>query len=273
MSNTYKLSTLLVLLAVVTMMTACKEEKKGGRLMSSNEQISPAEWQAVTQKKIIFGHQSVGNNILSGVKALTAQAGINLKFIESRSAATEAGITHFKIGKNEDPESKIKDFEETLVNGLAKGADIALVKLCYVDITANTDAKKLAQDYIASLDRLSIKFPSTAFIAVTAPLTTVQSGPKVFIKRLLGREPGGFAANFKRQEFNTILRSRYGQKGSLFDLAKIESEGAGNYQFNGQPIEVMNPAFTDDGGHLNATGEKIVASKLLKFIVSNSSRP
>lgn len=265
--------TLLVALVVATMLTSCSETKKGGRLMPATDKVSADEWKIITQKRILFGHQSVGNNILSGVNKLAVQDGVSLKVIESRSVLTESGINHFTIGKNEDSQSKIKDFEDTMRGGAVKGADLALMKLCYVDIKGDTDVKKLAESYISALDRLSQQFPQTVFIAVTSPLKTVQSGPKAWLKRLLGRAPGEYADNFRRQEFNNILRSRYTGKSQLFDLAKFEAEGAGSHQYQGQPLDVLNPAITNDGGHLNSQGEQYVAAKLLKFIAASTDHP
>lgn len=268
-----KWTSFVVMLAVSITLTACNENKKGENFMPVTERLSVAEWHAVAKKRVVFGHQSVGANILAGVQSLAKEAGVAYELTESRSAPSAPGITHFKVGKNEDPMSKIKDFEDTLRGGAVQGVDIALVKLCYVDINSSTDVQALAEAYSSSLDRLSREFPDTVFIAVTVALRTVQSGPKAWLKRLLGREPGGYADNFRRQELNTILRSRYGGKGRLFDLAKYEAEVSGNHQYQGQPLEVLNPALSDDGGHLNAIGEQYVAAKLLKVIATSSNTP
>ena len=84
--------------------------------------------------------------------------------------------------------------------------------------------------------------------------------------------PSGYADNSRRQEFNEILRTRYSQEGRLFDLAKIEAQGAGAYEYQGRPIEVLNPALTYDDGHLNTQGELIVASRLIKYLASLPAR-
>ena len=149
---------------------------------------------------------------------------------------------------------------------MAQQADIALLKLCYIDFTADTDAQQVAGQYIETLDRLSQEFPHTTFVAVTTPLTTLQTGPKAWIKRLLGRLPSGYADNARRQEFNELLRLHYGPQGRLFDLARIEAGGADEQQYQGRPIEVLNPALAADDGHLNAQGEKVVAARFIKFI-------
>lgn len=257
---------------MVIALLGCGETEQEGNRMAATAQISAAEWQALAQKRVVFGHQSVGQNILSGVQSLAAQAGVNLPVTESRGPAASGGIVHFFVGQNEDPLSKFKDFASTLENSAAQGADIALMKLCYIDFNSGTNAKQLAEQYIAMLDRLSQQFPNTIFVAITAPLTIAQTGPKAWIKRLLGRTPSGYADNARRQEFNEILRARYNQQGRLFDLAKIEAEGAGAHEYQGQPIEVLNPALTYDDGHLNAQGELIVASWLIKYLAALPQR-
>ena len=241
--------------------------------MPATNQVSSAEWQVITKKRILFGHQSVGNNILTGVRSLASQAGVNLKIIESRSVGTDFGISHFSVGRNEDPLSKINDFSDTLKSGAFKGLDVALMKLCYIDINADTDVRKLAEEYQYSLENLSKQFPHTVFIAVTAPIRTVQRGPKAWLKKIFGRMPGGYAENIRRQEYNDILRHNCGQLVRLFDLAMVEAEGAGNCEFQGKSLEVLNPLMSDDGGHLNAHGQHYVAAKLLKFIATLPHNP
>jgi lysophospholipase L1-like esterase len=140
------------------------------------------------------------------------------------------------------------------------------MKLCYIDIRGDTDAKKLANDYMATLDRLSSKYPHVTFVAMTSPLTTLQTGPKAWVKRLLGRTPSGYLENYRRLEFNDILRDKYEKQGRLFDLAKFEAIGGNNYLYQGRSVETMNPELTSDGGHLNSLGEKVIAAKLIKYI-------
>lgn len=260
------------LIVIIMVLLGCGEADHEDKIMTSAVQISAAEWQALAKKRVVFGHQSVGQNILDGVQSLAAQANVNLPIIKSRTPVTSSGIVHFFVGQNEDPLSKLKDFAGTLESGAAQGADIALVKLCYIDFHGGTDAKQLAEQYSATLDRLSQQFPNMTFVAITAPLTVAQTGPKAWLKRLLGRAPSGFADNARRQEFNEILRARYNQQGRLFDLAKIEAEGAGAYEYQGRPIEVLNPALTYDDGHLNTQGELVVASRLIKYLAALPQR-
>lgn len=257
---------LLTLLITVLLLAGYEISNRRVIEMPTIDMISAEEWKSFTNKRIVFGHQSVGANILSGIKELASQAGINLTINGSRRTLTSNGITHFNIGQNGEPLSKINDFESAFETDTSNVVDVAIMKLCYIDFNKDTDVNKLAEDYVSTLGRLSNKFKNTTFIPVTAPITTVQTGPRALIKHLLGREPGGYSENLRRKEFNDILRNKLGNRFKIFDLAKIESDGTVNVQFNRETVEVLNPTITSDGGHLNSLGEKYIAAKLVKFI-------
>ncbi len=262
-------------LLVMCATLACGQGERREDAMTTAGQVSAAEWETLAARRVVFGHQSVGVNILDGVRALAAAAQVPLSIREERAAAGEAGIAHFKVGRNGDPLAKIDDFAAAFTAGGAGGgrpADVALVKLCYVDISPDTDVIRLADRYGETLDRLGAQFPHTTFVAVTAPLTAVRSGLKVQVKKLLGRPPAGLAANARRHEFNELLRERYGRQGRLFDLARYESETAEPVQFQGQAVETLDPALTSDGGHLNALGAQRVATRLVKFLAALPAR-
>jgi hypothetical protein len=228
--------------------------------------ISISKWQALEKKRVVFGHQSVGYNILNGVTRLAGRDGVKILMHEQRTGVALLGISHFTIGKNGDPLSKIHDFAAAIDAGAAQGADIAMMKLCYVDFNATSDAKQVAKDYITSLESLAQKHPGTTFVAVTVPLMAVQTGPKAWIKQLMGRQPNGYLDNVKRAEFNTQLREHYLAAGRLFDIARIEADECCKVNVEGQQIEALNPELTTDGGHLNERGQEVVAAALLDFV-------
>lgn len=246
-------------------LAACLLLGCGAREEGNMVQQQAIDWQALAQKRVVFGHQSVGKNVLSGVEQLARRDGVNYSIQEQRGPATQPGISHFKIGQNEDPLSKIDDFRAALDSGAAQGADVALMKLCYIDFNSGTDARQIAERYTASLDALSQKYPATRFVAVTAPLTTVQTGPKAWIKRLMGKLPSEYRENAKRAEFNQILRAHYAAQGQLFDLARIEAAQQ-HLSVDGREVEALDPALTYDGGHLNERGQTAVAAEMLRFI-------
>lgn len=229
----------------------------------------------VANMRIVFAHQSVGGNILDGVQQLAEQSRVPLEVMEGRSVSgTQHGIVHYKVGRNEAPDLKLSDFKQTTDGPGAEGVDVALLKLCYVDFQPQTDANALADEYIATLESLQARNPGTRYIAVTSPLTIVQRGPKAWIKQLLGRTPGGYELNAKRQAFNEKLRQHFPDE-RLFDLARFEAAPDGKartVEFEGRPIEALDARLTYDGTHLNEQGQVIVARELVRFL-ANANGP
>ncbi|MBK8167028.1 MAG: hypothetical protein IPK64_13895 [bacterium] len=223
--------------------------------------VTEAQWQAVAARRVIFAHQSVGRNILEGLRAL--DGGSRLAIAETRSPTTGPGIFHFAVGRNGDPLGKVSDFASAIDTGAA--GDIALLKLCYVDFSHGADPLAVAQAYGDTLDNLAARHPAMTFVAVTVPLTTVQGGAKAFVKKLLGREPTGFTENARRQVFNDALRSRSHSGRPLFDLATIEA-GDCRSSYGGQSIQYLDPDLTSDGGHLNEQGARRAAAALVAFL-------
>ncbi|MGZ5054372.1 MAG: hypothetical protein ACXWAT_05430, partial [Methylobacter sp.] len=213
--------------ATILILPGCNQSKREETSMMTRTQINKPEWQALEKTRVVFGHQSVGRNILSGIERLAARDGVNLDIHEQRTASATQGISHFAIGNNGDPLSKIKDFAAAIDAGAAQNADVAMMKLCYVDFNGATNARELANQYITSLDSLAQRHPETNFVAVTAPLMAVQTGPKAVIKRIIGKQPSGSVDNLRRAEFNALLRERYAGTGRLFDLAKAEADSTG----------------------------------------------
>ena len=234
--------------------------------------ITGSNIEKLGKSRIYFAHQSVGYNILDGVADLLSNYNQTLNIVET-SNVSESGsyfFAHSRVGENTRPETKIDDFSEKLNSGLGDSVDIALLKLCYVDINPDTDVDSLFTNYKKTMDNLDELFPDTLFVHSTVPLTTNETGLKPFIKKIIGRELWADASNLKRQEYNELLRNEYANKGTLFDIAKIEStksDGSRNvHSLNGKEYFSMVPEYTSDGGHLNEKGSALAAENLIKFI-------
>lgn len=229
-----------------------------------------ADWRRLSELRIAFGHQSVGYNLLDGIAALATDAAVPLRIVETREPFSAPAIHHFRIGENGKPAGKLADFDALMKSGLAGSTDIALLKLCFVDFEAEIDSKQLAQQYIDELARLAAVYPRVVFVPVTAPLTTAQTGPKAWLKRLLGRTPAGYVNNARRQLFNEALRDHYRSESGqspLFDLAALESGYQTNsVDYNGVRVEVLDPALTTDGGHLNTQGQHLLGGALVHHL-------
>ena len=231
------------------------------------------DWERFGSLRIAFGHQSVGFNLMAGVATLAAEQQRSVTITETRESFAAPGIHHFKVGSNGDPAGKLTDFEAAMNSGLAQSSDIALLKFCYIDFEADDDPRQLAAAYIAELAKLSTQYPHTRFAPVTAPLTTVQAGPKAWLKQLIGRTPAGYASNARRHAFNQALREYYGATGALFDIAALESaSGQVNVNYQNQRIEALDPGLTDDGGHLNSRGQRLIGGALVHHLASIESQ-
>ena len=224
--------------------------------------------QKAASRRIFFGHQSVGANILDGVNDVTAG---KLRIREGRTAAllSTPGLLHARLGENESPFTKLHDFEAAL-DALGGQVDIAFFKFCYVDFDPRTDVDALFQAYLATLARLQQKYPQVAFVHFTVPLTAVPGGPKAWLKKALTQEPPwGALENEVRHRFNTLLRARFGAQ-TLFDLAALEStrpDGtAVSFELHGKTLPALVPEYSDDKQHLNSVGRRRVAEALLTFL-------
>jgi len=117
--------------------------------MDGNLKISKETKQAmniIKDSRILFAHKSVGNNILSGLKMLSDETGIelNIKKIDNESIGNKSIFAHSMGGKNVYPKTKIDSFTDKLKelnNELVP--DVAFLKLCYIDIKPDTDVNEL----------------------------------------------------------------------------------------------------------------------------------
>ena len=229
----------------------------------------------LSQRRIFFGHQSVGMNLLDGVRELVAPyADVGLRVVEvgADTDLPEGTFAHAFMPENGNPGLKLESFERALSSGVGSAADIAFVKFCYVDFSSGTDAPALFARYQAKLTALHARYPRTVFVHLTAPLTTVESGAKAALKRLIGHGPGGLLENARRDEFNELLRRAYGGKEPVFDLARLESTAPDGQRelrdWKGSKVPALVPAYTDDGGHLNPEARLRLARELIALLAS-----
>jgi hypothetical protein len=226
--------------------------------------LTKADVEAAAKQRVLFGHQSVGANILDGVRKLADENNVKLTITESRSDQGKTpAIFQFMVGRNGDPLGKIKDFVST--SSSFADIDVAMVKICYVDLNRNSDATAVAKTYADAIKDLQRGRPSIRFIAVTSPLTAAPSGAKAWVKSLIRGSSPELAENAKRKEFNDYLRKEF-DKDHLFDLAALEAEKA--VADDGKEIEVLRPSLTDDGGHLNDAGQRLACAAFIKLLAA-----
>jgi hypothetical protein len=239
----------------------------------SEEEIN-SSLKAVANMRIFFGHQSVGKNILDGINDISEGVNNKINIVESRVAEDNSGpaFLHAGVGKNTDPLSKIVDFRELVESGIGGKADVAFFKFCYVDFDQTTDIQTTFKKYQETMKFLKENYPQTTFVHFTVPLVEARLGLKGYVKKIIGRYDTKREGNIKRNQFNTMLKAAYEGKEPIFDLAGIEStypDGKNEtFEKDGRKYYALAPLYTNDGGHLNKTGRKVIAGKLLYFLAS-----
>jgi hypothetical protein len=241
--------------------------------LPSIDDVPQAYWKALAGKRIFFGHQSVGYNVIDGIRDIANQHDyVKLNVVETREPAAfdRPVFAHAQVGRNQDPASKIEDFTNIMDAGVGDKAAIAFFKFCYVDVTRNADPEKTFDRYKAAMEDLKRRYPRMIFVHVTVPLCSTPKGIKKnlkhCVKSLIGR-PGVLEDNLMRERYNQLLRNAYCGKEPIFDLALTESinaEGLRCFAVKGtEKVPVLAPEYTDDGGHLNALGRSKAAEQLL----------
>jgi len=231
---------------------------------------------SVGQLRIFFGHQSVGENILDGVTRFAQERKRpSVRIVETDDASQLApGVwAHSKIGKNEAPDSKVEHFDRVLRAGMADGVDVAFMKFCYIDFDdPKLDIDKLFTSYTGTMAALRRDYPKLTLVHFTAPLTSVQTGAKAWVRKRLGKSVWGEQENVRRARFNEKMRSHYEGKEPLFDVARWEARRGDDVEHTfaaeGRQVPALLPGFTDDGGHLNTLGRRYVAGALLRYLGS-----
>ena len=248
----------------------------------SIKDIPTSSWEKLSQRKIFFGHQSVGYNIITGIDNIMKEnPQIKLNIVKTTDVKNfDASIfAHDWIGANMDPQSKTEAFENILNNGVGEKTDIAFMKFCYVDVTAQTDIENVFKDYKETLSRLTKEFPNTTFVHIAVPLTSKPTGLQAFsskvkniVKKMIGRPVFDYQDNINRNRLNDMLRAEYVGHYPFFDLARIEATSLnGNissFSKDGETYLTLANEYTYDGGHLNEEGSKRAAEQFLILLAN-----
>ena len=270
------ISILMISLAII--ISCGKGEKMEHKKVNytSIKDIPETAWKKLSEKKIFFGHQSVGFNIIDGIRDVMKECPqIKLNIIETHDPKQFDSpiFGHSRVGKNTDPNSKCDAFAEYLKSGIGNKVDIPFLKFCYVDVRANTNPQEVLDYYTKTIESLKKEYPKVTFVHFTVPLTVTKTSIKTWIKKIIGKKDiWEYDDNIKRNEYNELLKKHYKDKEPVFDLAGIESTFADGkrctFSKDGKTYYSLVPEYTTDGGHLNEKGRKIVAEKLLVFLAN-----
>ena len=266
---------LIILLLTIFLITCCN----GGSMsqekvnLASINDVPASAWEKLSQKSFYFGHQSVGFNIIDGIKdVIKEHPEIKLNIVESSNPDNlKPGVfEHSRVGKNTDPKTKVDEFIKFIKNGIGNKANYVFLKFCYVDIREKSDVNNIFAYYKESMAKLRQEFPNTTIIHFTVPLTTTKTTWKTVVKKIIGRKTWEYDDNIKRNQYNQLLLNTYSGKEPIFDLAKVESTFPNAHRCtftkDGKTYYSLVPQYTTDGGHLNELGRKFVAKQLLIFL-------
>ena len=264
--------TMFILLALA----GCEKQTVESRITGKEVVLNDQQIRNLSSKKIFFGHQSVGDNIVQGIRdVMESDPRLRMNLISSADpqAVPGSAFVEAHIGVNRNPGSKTEAFNQVIDKGFGKQGGIALYKYCYIDFGSGTDVAQVFSNYRKGITELHQKYPSLTVVHSTVPLTsdqpskTIKDRIKDVLRKLAGRD-----ANVKRNEFNRMLKDAYGSKEPIFDLAEIESthpDGSRSFFSRGtQKVYTLAPEFTTDGGHLNELGRRRLAERLL-FLLAN----
>lgn len=237
--------------------------------------VTKQELDRAAARRVFFGHQSVGENVISGLVPAFARQGAMppvIADLTSPAIKTPRGagaFLHAFVGTNTDPLGKLADFDARLRGGLSEEIDAALVKFCYVDVDRNTDIDQLFVRYTSTLELLIRDYPKVDFWHSTVPLMARPG----LLARLRGSVTTTWATycaedNLARERYNAKIRAKH--RGRLFDLAAIESTTPTGSRVEGrvagQVYYSLYPGFASDSGHLNAGGSELAAAHLLALL-------
>ena len=249
--------------------SACAEQSDNTNMSASQPvSVTRQEWDAARAHTVFFGHQSIGENILDGLGKLAAKEGWPaFPVVEANGTAHSASpaLLHAKVGANGDPSSKVVGFKDAMNSGAAAGADIALMKFCFWDIRRDTNVDKVFDEYRATLDELSRKYPDVTFLHATVPLVVKDTDVRAGIRRMLGMGVPTDADNATREALNQKIRAEYGRSGRVFDIAALEGPAA-------ESIPFLAKELSSDGAHLNDAGRARVAAGLVKSLSAAASQ-
>lgn len=254
------------LLAIILIAVAygCERERDAMKAIQINlaelKIVPQRNWDKLAGKKIYFGHQSVGFNIIEGISEIISELPnikLNIQEINQPGSFNQPVFVHSRVGKNLNPISKCDDFKRMMENGIGDNADLAFFKFCYVDINKDTNLDSVFKYYVQTISYLKEKYLKVIFIHFTVPLC-VNANSKVELN------------NVKRNDFNKLLKEKFMQDGLIFDLARYESTNLeGNERFfelQGKKYNSLLPEYSYDGGHLNKMGRVIIAKYFLSFL-------
>ncbi len=229
--------------------------------------------EVLAQARVLLGHQSVGRDVLAGLRSLVSESGAAVRVIDINGTPPDdaPGVFSSHVGKNGDPDSKCEMFLQLLTRPERPRYDVAMMKFCYADLREGTplSADEMVDRYARMVDSIRSARPDVRLVHVTMPLKADPVGNKTWLQRKLGMSVESDAANVMRNDFNAKLKERFANE-PVFDLAAVESTyadgGRSSFDSDGRKVYTLARAYTHDGGHLNPAAQRLVAAAFVRTL-------
>jgi len=198
---------------------------------------------ALARRRLFWGHQSVGDNLIDGAGSL----GYGWNGVWGGSDYDGTTWGHGYVEDNGDPWRKIRSFGSFVRDaGIGARVDAAGFKFCWIDFEPDTDVEALLDAYDAALADLAGDYPALRFLHVTTPLTSDDA-----------------ARNAVRWRYGRSLIDAHAGTGVVLDLAAIESTDSNGQACTLGGVRRLCDEWRDDEGHLNAAGRSHAAKAFL----------
>ena len=255
------------IITAALLLSGCRNADKSFDMQTTTmdtTRLTRDDWDVVRAHTVYFGHQSIGENVLDGLRAIAAQEGWpELRVVEGTTApAGNPVLLHSKVGQNGDPISKITAFRNGLDAGAGARAEVALMKFCFWDVRADTDVTRVFAEYQNAVKSIGERFPALSLVHATVPLVVEDNDWRAQIRRLLGKPLPTDLDNSTRESLNVKIRAAYSER--VFDIARAEEDRAARRG----AVPYLSADFSSDGAHLNDAGRRHVAAEFVRSVAA-----
>ncbi len=179
-----------VCLSCVALISCSEQSEDRERGMTMDDRLKQ-DLETVGNMRVYFGHQSVGRNILQGLKDISTDARSSaIKWVSAVEARTISGplFIESNIGENGKPSTKCDAFRDAMDHDIGGDSlDVAFMKFCYVDIGAETNVEEMFGYYKRTVSDIQREHPEVTVMHMTIPLVTRSAGWKRLVKKIIGR--------------------------------------------------------------------------------------
>src|SRR5688572_21291816 len=92
-----------------------------------NSSSAKQDLETLSTARILFGHKSVGQNVIEGLQDLSAELGVSIRILPVNGVPPDdaPGFFHSEIGDNGDPDGKCERFSQLLTRPEKPAYDLA----------------------------------------------------------------------------------------------------------------------------------------------------